>query len=127
MNKKELVFTAITDVFIKRDINAFDKYFSDEYIQHNPTLPNGTAFLKEFIPTLTDVFSYEPGIITENEDFVMIHGRYVGWGPNPMIGVDIFKVENGKITEHWDVLQEEVTAENSANGNAMFPIKSNQK
>jgi predicted SnoaL-like aldol condensation-catalyzing enzyme len=39
-----------------------------------------------------------------------------------MIAVDIFRVENGKITEHWDVLQEEITADKSANGNAMFPI-----
>jgi predicted SnoaL-like aldol condensation-catalyzing enzyme len=52
----------------------------------------------------------------------MIHGRYTNWNGKNMIAVDIFRVDNGKIVEHWDVLQEEVTAENSANGNSMFPI-----
>jgi predicted SnoaL-like aldol condensation-catalyzing enzyme len=50
----------------------------------------------------------------------MVHGRYVGWGPKPMVGVDIFRVANGRIAEHWDVLQEEVPAAQSANGNSMF-------
>ena len=40
-----------------------------------------------------------------------------------MIAVDIFRLENGKVVEHWDVMQEEVPANESANGNAMFPIK----
>lgn len=122
MNNKELVLTAITDVFVNRDIDAFDKYFGDHYIQHNPAIPNGTDVLKQFVPTLPENFKYEPGIITENDNIVMIHGRYENWNGKDMIAVDIFKVENGKIIEHWDVMQEEVTAENSANGNAMFPI-----
>ena len=53
-------------------------------------------------------------------DFVTIHGRYLGWGPKPMVAVDIFRVANGKIAEHWDVMQEEVPAAQSANGNGML-------
>ena len=53
-------------------------------------------------------------------DLVMVHGRYVGWGTKPMIVVDIFRVEGGKVAEHWDVMQEEVPASDSANGNSMF-------
>jgi predicted SnoaL-like aldol condensation-catalyzing enzyme len=53
-------------------------------------------------------------------DYVSIHGRYTGWGPKPMIAVDIFRVANGKIAEHWDAMQEEVPAAQSANGNSMF-------
>ena len=56
-------------------------------------------------------------------DYVMVHGfmgRYVGWGPKPIIGVDIFRVAGGKIAEHWDVLQEEITTEQSVNGNDIF-------
>ncbi len=53
-------------------------------------------------------------------DYVSIHGRYTGWGAKPMIAVDIFRVANGKIAEHWDVMQEEVPAAQSANGNSMF-------
>jgi len=41
-----------------------------------------------------------------------------GWGPKPMVAVDIFRVANGKIAEHWDVMQEEVPAAQSANDNS---------
>lgn len=121
MNNSELVLTAITAVFINRDITAFDKYFDSGYIQHNPQLPNGLEVLKQFVPALSQNFRYEPGAITENGDLVMVHGRYEDWGGKNMIAVDIFKVKNGKLIEHWDVMQEEVVAEKSANGNAMFP------
>jgi predicted SnoaL-like aldol condensation-catalyzing enzyme len=50
----------------------------------------------------------------------MVHGRYVGWAPKPVIAVDIFRIEGGKVAEHWDVMQEEVHASDSANGNSMF-------
>jgi predicted SnoaL-like aldol condensation-catalyzing enzyme len=123
MSNKDLILKAISDVFINRDITALDKYFSENYIQHNPSLPNGISVLKQFIPTLSKTFNYEPGVVTENENIVMIHGRYEDWNGKNMIAVDIFRVENGKIAEHWDVMQEEVTADKTANGNAMFPIK----
>ncbi|UWX60610.1 nuclear transport factor 2 family protein [Chryseobacterium oranimense] len=122
MDNKELVLKAITDVFVNRDITAFDKYFSDNYIQHNPTIPNGTEVLKQIVPSLPENFRYTPGTITENNEIVMIHGRYENWNGKNMIAMDLFRVSNGKIAEHWDVMQEEVEAENSANGNAMFPI-----
>jgi predicted SnoaL-like aldol condensation-catalyzing enzyme len=122
MSPKELALKAITDVFVHRDITAFDKYFSKDYKQHNPFLPNGTDALKQFIPTLPHNFKYEPGVAAEFENIVMIHGRYENWTGKNMIAVDIFRIENGKIAEHWDVLQEEVLPAQSANGNAMFPI-----
>ncbi len=122
MNNKELALTAITDVFVKRDIAAFDKYFSENYIQHNPAIPNGTEVLKQIVPTFPPDFRYEPGLVAENGDFVMIHGRYENWSGKNMIAVDIFRIDHGKIAEHWDVMQEEVPAAASANGNTMFPI-----
>ena len=53
-------------------------------------------------------------------DLVMVHGPYVGWGPKPLVAVDIFKVKNGKVVEHRDVMQEEVPASATASGNPMF-------
>lgn len=123
MSNKELALKAITEVFVNRDITAFDRYFSDNYIQHNPTFPNGTEFLKQLVPNLPSDLTYEPGVVTENENIVMIHGRYTNWNGKNVIGVDIFKIENGKITEHWDVLQEEVLSSQSVSGNSMFPIE----
>ncbi len=122
MNNKELALKAITAVFINRDETAIEKYFSTDYKQHNPFIPDGPDGLKKALPLLPVDFKYEPGIITENGDFVMIHGRYKNWRGKNMIAVDIFRIKNGKISEHWDVLQEEVPASKSVNGNAMFPV-----
>jgi predicted SnoaL-like aldol condensation-catalyzing enzyme len=71
------------------------------------------------IPTLT-ALTYEPGMAVADGDLVMVHGRYTGWGPKPMVAVDIFRVKDGKVVEHWDVMQEEVSAADTASGNAMF-------
>jgi predicted SnoaL-like aldol condensation-catalyzing enzyme len=119
-NNKALVLSGITGVFIDRDPSALDRLFSDDYRQHNPQIPNGTAAIKSLLNNLPRDFEYKPGLVVADGDYVMVHGRYVGWGPTPMVGVDIFRVADGKIAEHWDVLQEEVPAEQSANGNSMF-------
>jgi hypothetical protein len=72
------------------------------------------------IGQLAAEFRYEAGMIVAEGDLVMIHGRYTGWGPKPLVAVDIFRVIDGKLVEHWDVLQEEVAASATASGNPMF-------
>jgi predicted SnoaL-like aldol condensation-catalyzing enzyme len=57
-------------------------------------------------------------------DLVMIHGRYTGWAPKRLVAVDIFRLVEGKLVEPWDVLQEEVPASSTANGNPMFSDRS---
>jgi len=117
---KALVLAGIKRVFIDRDPSAVDRLFSADYRQHNPQIPNGPAAIKALLGNLSRDFKYEPGLVMADGDYVSIHGRYTGWGPKPMIAVDIFRVANGKIAEHWDVMQEEVPAAESANGNSMF-------
>ena len=119
-DNKALVLAGITGVFIDRDPTVLDRLFSDDYKQHNPQIPNGTAAIKSLLHNLSRDFEYRPGVVVCDGDYVMVHGRYVGWGPKPIIGVDIFRVAGGKIAEHWDVLQEEIPAEQSVNGNDMF-------
>jgi predicted SnoaL-like aldol condensation-catalyzing enzyme len=109
-DNKALVLQGIKGVFIERDPT----------VQHNPQIPNGPAAIKALLGNLSSDFKYEPGLVMADGDYVSIHGRYTGWGPKPMIAVDVFRVANGKIAEHWDVLQEEVPASRSANGNSMF-------
>ena len=123
MTNKELVKKAITELFINGDVTALDRYWSDNYIQHNPQIPNGRDALKQLFSGGGD-FKYEMGLIVADGDFVMIHARITGIGPKPLIGVDILRVKEGKLVEHWDVLQEEVSAENTASKNSMFPINS---
>ena len=118
---KALVLAAITGVFVDRDPTVLDRLFSPDYRQHNPLIPNGTAAIKGVLASLAKDFKYEPGFVTAEGDLVMIHGRYTGWGPKPMVAVDIFRVAGGKVSEHWDVMQEEVPAGQTASGNGMFP------
>ena len=120
MTNKELVTRAITEAFVNMDATAIDKYWSDRYIQHNPQLGNGREALKQLFGLVGPNFKYEIGLIVADGDFVMVHGRYTDFGPKPLVAVDIFRVKDGKLAEHWDVLQEEVPAENTANKNAMF-------
>jgi len=121
MTNKELVKKAMTELFINGDVTALDRYWSDHYIQHNPQIPNGKDALKQLFSGGGDI-KYEMGLIVADGDFVMIHARITGFGPKPLIGVDILRVKEGKLVEHWDVLQEEVPAENTASKNPMFPI-----
>ena len=117
---KALVLAAITGVFVDRDPTVLDRLFSHDYRQHNPLIPDGTAAIKAVMANLAKDFKYEPGLVAAEGDLVMVHGRYTGWGPKPMVAVDIFRVADGKVAEHWDVMQEEVPAAQSANGRGMF-------
>jgi predicted SnoaL-like aldol condensation-catalyzing enzyme len=59
-------------------------------------------------------------MVVAEGDLMMVHGRFVGWGPKPPVAVDIFKVRDGKVLEHWDVMQEEMPASATASGTPMF-------
>jgi predicted SnoaL-like aldol condensation-catalyzing enzyme len=121
MTNKELVIKAVTEVFINGDATALDRYWSENYVQHNPQIPNGREALKQMISGGGNM-KYEMGLVVADGDFVMVHARITGFGPKPLIAVDIFRIKEGKLAEHWDVLQEEVSAENTASKNSMFPI-----
>ena len=118
-SNKEVVLEVLQRTFIKRDPTVVDEYFGANYKQHNPRIADGPSAIARMIPTLT-ALTYEPGMAVAEGDLVMVHGRYTGWGPKPMVAVDIFRLTDGKVVEHWDVLQEEVSAANTASGNAMF-------
>ena len=85
---KEVVLKALKGAFIERDATVVDRYFSPDYLQHNPAIPNGPSAIANLIPTLKDL-SYEIGMVVAEGDLVMVHGRYVGWGPKPFVAVDM--------------------------------------
>ena len=117
---KAIAIEAITGVFIKRDTDVPRKLFDTNYTQHNPTIENRSVAIPELIRALPAEFRYEMGMVIAEGEFVAIHGRYTGWAAKPLIAVDIFRVVAGKLVEHWDVMQEEVSPEKTVSGNAMF-------
>jgi predicted SnoaL-like aldol condensation-catalyzing enzyme len=119
-SNKQIALRALTGVFVDRDPTVVARYFAPDYIQHNPSIPNGPAAIPALIARLGEDFLYEPGMAVAEGDLVMVHGRYVGWGPKPVVAVDIFRVADGKVAEHWDVIQEEVPASATVSGNPMF-------
>jgi predicted SnoaL-like aldol condensation-catalyzing enzyme len=120
LSNKQIALAVLKGAFIDRDPGVVEKFFAPTYTQHNPSIPDGRAPIPGLIAGLSKDFSYEPGMAVAEGDLVMVHGRYVGWGPKPMIAVDIFRVADGKVAEHWDVMQEEAPASATASGNPMF-------
>ncbi len=120
VRNKALVLEAMTSLFQRRDASAVDRLYAAGYIQHNPEIPQGRAALRRLVETMSPDVYYEPGLILAEGDFVAIHGRIRGWAETPLVVVDLFRIEDGTLAEHWDVLQAEVPAEAGLAGLSMF-------
>jgi predicted SnoaL-like aldol condensation-catalyzing enzyme len=106
----------------QKDFESASKYFGPRYVQHNPTAADGVEGFKKFITFLREKFPDSHSEIKKvfaDGDYVILHVHAVrekGTRGNAI--VDIFKLENGKIVEHWDVNQP--IPEKPANENGMF-------
>ncbi len=120
---KKLVTDAVTMLFIQHRVDqAVDTYFDPNYIQHNPMVPTGAApmrgFFRQFYADHPDA-TVEISHVLADGDLVAVHYRFkVSAQDRGMAVVDIFRVSNGRIQEHWDVVQP--VPEKSANSNGMF-------
>ncbi|GAB9477287.1 hypothetical protein Gpo141_00014351 [Globisporangium polare] len=120
---KVLAATALDAFFNKHDVSAVDKYIAKTYLQHNPTAEDGPEGLKTLIGSLPPSLTFELGAQAADEDLVWTQGRYGGIpGQNATIIIDIFRVQDGKIVEHWDIAQVETPANLTVSGRPMFPI-----
>jgi predicted SnoaL-like aldol condensation-catalyzing enzyme len=116
-----LVLEAFDTLFNKRDYEAAEKYWSPHYIQHSAHIAPGRDGLFNLVRTVPATLRYEPGLVLANHEFVIVHGRFSGTGrPRNWVAADIVRIANGVLAEHWDVLQDEATQEESRSGRPMF-------
>ncbi len=122
---KKLVLEFYDLAFNKKDLSSVDKYLDENYIQHNPQFLTGRA---GFVKGVTDLLKQYPNwktsfkrVIAEG-DLVVVHCWAQPDSTNPkdrgLAIIDIFRIDNGKVMEHWDVI--EPVPEKSANDNTMF-------
>jgi predicted SnoaL-like aldol condensation-catalyzing enzyme len=119
-SNKKIVAEFYQQLFGDKDVSAIDQYLLPTYIQHNPSLPDGSEPLKKAV---TQWFTGAPKEkidiqhLSAEGDLVYIHLRSK-IGDKTFSVIDIFRIEHGKIAEHWDVLQE--VPQKSANDHPMF-------
>ena len=118
---KALVLEAFDTLFNRRDYVAAEKFWSPLYIQHSAHIAPGREGLFNLIRSLPPTLKYEPGTIVADGDFVIVHGRFSGFGqPLNWIAADILRIKDGILVEHWDVIQDEASREQSKSGLPMF-------
>ncbi len=116
---KALIGKFAEEVFVKKDLTKLEKYMHQNYIQHNPLVAQGLegfrAFFQNWFSSAPD-FNYTLKKIIADEDHVWVYGTYSGTHKDDWLGipathksysfdaVDIFRIEDGKLAEHWDVL-----------------------
>jgi predicted SnoaL-like aldol condensation-catalyzing enzyme len=118
---KALVWKAFDTLFNKRDYADAERFWSPHYIQHSAHIEPGREGLFNLIKSLPPTLRYESGVMVAEGDVVIAHGRFSGFGaPVNWIAADILRIQDGVLVEHWDVIQDEATEEQSKSKAPMF-------
>ena len=118
---KTIVLEAFDTLFNKRDYEVAERYWSPNYIQHSAHIEPGREGLFNLTKGIPSTLRYEAGTIVADGNFVIVHGRFSGFGsPVNWIAADILRIEDGILVEHWDVIQDEATEEQSKSKAPMF-------
>ena len=118
---KAIVLEAFDTLFNKRDYEAAKRFWSPNYVQHSAHIEPGRDGLFNLIKGIPPTLRYQAGLIVADRNFVVVHGRFSGFGaPVSWIAADILRLEDGILAEHWDVIQDEASEKESKSGKPMF-------
>lgn len=118
---KALILEAFDTLFNKRDYAKAAEFWSERYIQHSAHIPPGRDGLFDLVRAAPDTLRYENALILTEGNWALLHGRFTGNGrPRSWVAADVLRLEDGRLAEHWDVLQDEVTGAESKSGLPMF-------
>ena len=118
---KQIAITAYQRIFGDLDVTGVDELMSKDFIQHNPTLPDGPEGVKTVVQMLASqgvpkqkvVFKH----VVSEDDIVILHSRTIMAGKEWRF-IDIYRIEDGKLAEHWDAMMQ--MPDSPANNNPMF-------
>ena len=118
---KAMAIEAFDTLFNRRDYSGAEAFWSPDYIQHSAHISPGRSGLFDLVKTLPAELRYEHQLVVADGDHVMLHGRFSGHGqPANWVVVDIVRIADGKLAEHWDVIQDEADRTQSRSGLPMF-------
>ena len=118
---KAIVLEAFDTLFNKRDYTAAERFWSPNYIQHSAHIEPGREGLFNLVKAAPPALKYESGVILAGDDYVIVHGRFSNIGlPVNWIAADVVRLQDGILVEHWDVIQDEASEQQSKSGNPMF-------
>jgi predicted SnoaL-like aldol condensation-catalyzing enzyme len=122
-DNKKLVQTMYADVFIGGDLTKIDTYISSEkYIQHNPGSPDGKDAFAYMMKMAKEQFWFKVNkthLVLAEGDFVLVQSGGVMGGKDATF-YDLFRIENGKVADHWDVIEPATPKEQWKNTNGKF-------
>ena len=122
MTNKELVLKFYDEVFNGWDVSHLDEYMKEDYIQHNPTAPTGRAGFLQFAEKLLAMKPHmEIKHILEDGDLVCVFFKCT-MGANGMENkvFDLYRIEDGKLAEHWDSVEHDIGKITPVHGNGLF-------
>jgi predicted SnoaL-like aldol condensation-catalyzing enzyme len=118
---RAFVLEAFDTLFNRRDYAAAQRFWSPDYIQHSAHIAPGREGLFELVKASPPDMRYESGLVVAGGDYVMLHGRFSNVGQAAdWIVADVVRIEDGLLAEHWDVIQDEATRDESVSGLPMF-------
>ena len=118
---KAIVLEAFDTLFNKRDYVAAERFWSPQYIQHSTHIEPGRDGLFNLIKAAPPSLKYEPGVVLAEGDYFILHGRFSNIGlPVNWIAADVVRLKDGILVEHWDVIQDEATEQQSKSRRPMF-------
>ena len=122
MTNRELVTSFYEEVFNKWDLSRLDEYMLDSYMQHNPTAPDGKEGFKQFAEKF---FTLKPHMdivkmICEDDLVVVFFKCTLGVSGSINKVFDMYRIEDGKLAEHWDCVMHDIDDEHNTSGRSQF-------
>lgn len=114
------VINALDSLFNKRDYQSTRKFWSPDYVQRSLWVPPGKEGLFNMVPTIPTTMRLEFSRAIANDDVVFVHCRTSGQGAPPFVSGDWFRIKDGLFVEHWDVMQNEVSENESLSKRPMY-------